>query len=67
MRWMPTRQGWLTLMVALAYGASPLDLIPDAVPMLGLLDDMGVMGLAVAVSLWWARRTPAELEGPVPE
>lgn len=71
MRWMPTRQGWITLGLALAYGASPLDLLPDAVPVVGLLDDVGVVGLLMAWTLWRSRargslRSPA-LEDPLPE
>lgn len=39
--------GKLFVFAALAYVISPVDLVPD-VPVVGWLDDMGVMSLAVA-------------------
>ena len=38
--------------VAIAYALSPIDLIPDAIPVLGLLDDL----LLVPLALWLAIR-----------
>jgi uncharacterized membrane protein YkvA (DUF1232 family) len=35
----------LSLFMALLYGASPLDLIPDFIPLLGLMDDAVVVPL----------------------
>jgi uncharacterized membrane protein YkvA (DUF1232 family) len=54
--------GKLVIFLALIYVVVPVDLIPD-VPIVGWLDDIGVMGLATA---WLARvvaryRTPAAL------
>lgn len=43
--------GKLVIFLALVYVVVPVDLIPD-VPLVGWLDDLGVMGLATA---WLAR------------
>jgi uncharacterized membrane protein YkvA (DUF1232 family) len=43
----PTPVRWLALVVA-AYALSPIDLIPDFIPVLGLLDDL----LLVPAGLW---------------
>ena len=43
------------LLIALLYIVSPIDLIPDAIPFLGLLDDVLVAGYAL-------RQAAAELE-----
>lgn len=52
---------WLVkavLILLLAYLASPVDLIPDVIPVLGMLDDLVV----AAVALWLAYRlTPAHV------
>ena len=40
------------LIILLAYLASPIDLIPDVIPVLGMLDDLVV----AAVALWLAYR-----------
>ena len=52
---------WLAkavLILLLAYLASPVDLIPDVIPILGILDDLVV----AAVALWLAYRlTPAHV------
>ena len=47
----PAVARWLIL-AALAYALSPIDLIPDFVPVVGLLDDL----LLVPAALWLARR-----------
>lgn len=36
----------LVLLAALVYLVSPVDLVPDVVPILGWLDDLGVVSLA---------------------
>ena len=38
---------WLTLTLAMMYIVSPLDLIPDPIPFLGLLDDLAVISSIV--------------------
>jgi uncharacterized membrane protein YkvA (DUF1232 family) len=40
--------GKVFVLAAVLYVISPVDLIPDAFPIVGWLDDMGVMSLAVA-------------------
>ncbi len=40
--------GKLFVLAAVVYVISPVDLIPDAFPVIGWLDDVGVMSLAVA-------------------
>ncbi|WP_223877697.1 YkvA family protein [Histidinibacterium aquaticum] len=47
----PRAARWL-IVGAVAYALSPIDLIPDAIPVLGLLDDV----LIVPAALWLARR-----------
>jgi uncharacterized membrane protein YkvA (DUF1232 family) len=57
----------LIALLVLAYALSPIDLIPDFIPVIGLLDDMILvpMGIALAVRLtpphlWQARMAEAE-------
>ncbi len=45
-------------MVVLAYAASPIDLVPDFVPVLGYLDDLLLVPLGIALAL---RMIPAEV------
>ncbi|CAN5924523.1 DUF1232 domain-containing protein [soil metagenome] len=40
--------GKLFVLLALVYVLSPVDAIPDVLPVVGWLDDIGVMSLAVA-------------------
>ena len=41
---------WLALLVA-AYALSPIDLIPDFIPLLGYLDDLVIVPLGLALVL----------------
>lgn len=56
----PAAPGWLklgTAMIAL-YLLSPVDLIPDALPLVGVVDDMVLVPLAIR---WLLKRLPAEI------
>ena len=60
--------GKLFVLAALIYVVSPVDLIPDAIPLVGWLDDVGVMSLAVAW-MWkivarYREAVPADRGGP---
>lgn len=55
--------GKLFVLVAVVYVISPVDLIPDAFPIVGWLDDMGVMSLAVA---WMWKVVGRYREAPQP-
>jgi uncharacterized membrane protein YkvA (DUF1232 family) len=65
----PRAVRWVALAV-LAYALSPIDLIPDFIPVLGMLDDLVLipLGIALVVRLtpreqWQARLREAETEG----
>ena len=49
-----------SIVVALLYDASPIDLLPDVIPLLGWLDDgiVTVLMVVFAVASWrkWAKR-----------
>lgn len=49
---------WLALLVA-AYALSPIDLIPDFIPVLGILDDLVIVPLGLALVL---RLVPDEVK-----
>jgi uncharacterized membrane protein YkvA (DUF1232 family) len=52
--------GKLLALFAVAYVIMPLDLIPDVAPVIGWLDDLGVVALVGA----WLTRRIAEYRGP---
>ena len=61
------RAAKLVAWMVLAYALSPIDLIPDFIPVLGLLDDIVLIPLGVALvvrmvppALWQARMQEAE-------
>ncbi len=63
----PRAAKWVALAV-LAYAVSPIDLIPDFIPVLGMLDELILLPLGVALAvkltprpLWEARLREAEL------
>jgi len=53
----PRRLRWVTLALV-AYALSPIDLIPDFIPILGWLDDLVILPLGLA---WVLRRMPPEV------
>ena len=62
------RSAKLTAIVVLAYVLSPIDLIPDFIPILGQLDDLVIIPLGIALvtrltpkPLWDAQLREAEL------
>ena len=56
----PAAPGWLKLGSALIvlYLVSPIDLVPDAIPLLGVVDDLVIVPLAIR---WLLARLPAAL------
>lgn len=55
------RMSWYARLVAglvVAYALSPIDLIPDPIPVLGYLDDLVLLPLGIALVLRWI---PAEV------
>ena len=42
----------ILLWLALAYLASPVDLIPDFIPVVGYLDDLVIVPLLIALAMW---------------
>jgi uncharacterized membrane protein YkvA (DUF1232 family) len=46
----------LTTLIAAGWVASPIDAIPDFIPLLGQMDDAAVVGIAVVVWLRWLKK-----------
>jgi|SRR5579884_567635 uncharacterized membrane protein YkvA (DUF1232 family) len=49
------RTPWLArllIVCIIAYALSPIDLIPDPIPIIGHLDDLILLPLAIAVAIW---------------
>jgi uncharacterized membrane protein YkvA (DUF1232 family) len=57
----PAFPKWLAPACMLLYVVSPLDAIPDFIPILGQLDDVGVIALALAVIAMLVRWSPREI------
>lgn len=60
----PQSPGWLKLGTAglVLYLISPVDLIPDVVPVLGVIDDMVILPLALR---WMLGRLPAQVRADI--
>jgi len=60
----PAAPRWLKLGTALIalYLLSPIDLVPEAIPLLGVVDDLVIVPLAIR---WLLSRLPAEVRGDV--
>jgi len=60
----PAAPKWLKLGTALIalYLLSPIDLIPDAIPVLGVVDDLVIVPLAIR---WLLSRLPFDVRGDV--
>ena len=56
----PAAPGWLKLGAAaiVVYVISPIDLIPDFIPVIGFMDDIVLVPLAIR---WLLKRLPPEL------
>jgi uncharacterized membrane protein YkvA (DUF1232 family) len=60
----PGAPGWLklgTAMIAL-YVISPIDLLPDVLPVIGVVDDIVLVPLAIR---WLLKRLPPEIQAAV--
>jgi uncharacterized membrane protein YkvA (DUF1232 family) len=60
----PHAPGWLKLGAVglVLYVLSPIDLIPDVIPIIGVLDDIVVVPLAIR---WLLNRLPASLRADI--
>jgi uncharacterized membrane protein YkvA (DUF1232 family) len=60
----PDAPGWLKLGVIgiVLYVLSPVDLIPDVIPVVGVLDDIVIVPLAIR---WLLNRLPASLRADI--
>ena len=61
----PAAPGWLKIGAALivAYVISPIDLVPDVLPFIGVVDDLVVVPLAIR---WLLNRLPPEIANSAP-
>lgn len=57
----------VSLALAVIYGVSPIDLIPDIIPLLGWADDVTIGGMLVlfAIGLYFKRRREKRALKPV--
>jgi len=47
-------------LVALLYLFSPIDLVPDFIPLLGQLDDVGAITILLNIALWAFEQSPEQ-------
>ena len=61
----PAAPGWLKVGAALivAYVISPIDLVPDVLPIIGVVDDFVLVPLAIR---WLLNRLPREIANAAP-
>ena len=61
----PAAPGWLKVGAALivAYVISPIDLVPDVLPIIGVVDDFVLVPLAIR---WLLNRLPTEIANAAP-
>ena len=61
----PAAPGWLKIGTALvvAYVISPVDLVPDVLPIVGVVDDFVLVPLAIR---WLLNRLPPEIANAAP-
>jgi uncharacterized membrane protein YkvA (DUF1232 family) len=61
----PAAPGWLKVGAALivAYVISPIDLLPDVLPVIGVVDDLVLVPLAIR---WLLNRLPPEIANANP-
>ena len=61
----PAAPGWLKVGAALivAYVISPIDLVPDVLPIIGVVDDFVLVPLAIR---WLLNRLPPEIANAAP-
>ena len=48
------------MFMALFYGASPIDLIPDLIPLLGFVDDAVIVPILLILALFQYKRSQAK-------
>jgi uncharacterized membrane protein YkvA (DUF1232 family) len=53
---------WIALAGTILYTVWPIDLIPDVVPIVGLLDDLGLWGVMVMLATRERQRWVAQLK-----
>ena len=57
----PAWPKWLVPAAALIYALSPVDALPDFIPLLGQLDDLSIIAVAVAVVTMLVKWSPQEV------
>lgn len=54
---------WFVAVATVVYTVWPIDLIPDVIPVLGQLDDLGVWGILIALAAKEKSRYEVEVHG----